>query len=66
MTVMNTLADTMVAHWARIEQAIKFTNHNPAYRPQVEGMVDDYFAAVDEIAAELERRRVNGAKNLEN
>jgi hypothetical protein len=63
---MNTLADTMVLHWARIEQAIKFTNHNPKFRAQVEEMVDGYFAAVDEIAAELERRRVTGAKNLGN
>jgi hypothetical protein len=29
-------------------------------------MVDDYFTAVDEIAAELERRRSTGVKNLEN
>ena len=57
---MNTLADSMVLYWARIEQAIKFTNHNPAYRPQVEAAVDDYFALIDEMAGELERRRMTG------
>jgi hypothetical protein len=57
---MNTLADGMVLQWARIEQAIKFTNHSPACRPQVEALIDDYFALIDEMAAELERRRMSG------
>jgi len=60
---MNTLADRMVLHWYRIEQAIKFANHNPAYRPQVEAAVDDYFAIIDEMAAELERGRMTGRAN---
>ena len=63
---MNTLADRMVLQWARIEQAIKFTNHNPAYRPQVEALIDDYFAVIDEMAVEWDRRRVTRAENLEN
>jgi hypothetical protein len=63
---MNMLADDMVLYWARIEQAIKFANHNPAYRPQVEAAVDDYFALIDGMAAELERRHMIGSINLEN
>jgi hypothetical protein len=65
---MNTLADQMVLHWFRIEQAIKFANKNPVYRPQVEAAMDEYFALVDEMSAELERRRVRDGKSkiLEN
>jgi hypothetical protein len=65
---MNTLADQMVLHWFRIEQAIKFANKNPVYRPQVEAAMDEYFALVDEMSAELERRRVKDGKSkiLEN
>jgi hypothetical protein len=63
---MNMLADNMAPYWARIEQAIKFANHSPAYRPQVEAAVDDYFALIDGMAAELERRRMIGRVNLEN
>ena len=59
---MNTLADRMVLQWSRIERAIKFTN--PAYRPQVEAMIDDYFAFIDEMAAELERRRKTGTDQI--
>jgi hypothetical protein len=65
---MNTLADQMVLHWFRIEQAIKFANKTPVYRPQVEAAMDEYFALVDEMSAELERRRVKDGKSkiLEN
>ena len=62
---MNMLADRMVLQWARIEKAIKFANHNTAYRPQVESLVDDYFAFIDEMASELDRGRVTGVANLE-
>ena len=62
---MNRLAARMVLQWARIELAIKFANHNPAYRPQVESLVDDYFAFIDEMAAEIDGRRVTGVANLE-
>jgi hypothetical protein len=65
MAVMNTLADRMTLHSARVEQAIKFANRNPKYRPQDEALIDDYFALIDEMAAELERRRMTGAENLE-
>jgi hypothetical protein len=54
------LADKMARQWAGIEQAMKFANHNPAFRPAVESLVDNYFAAIDSMAAELERRRVTG------
>jgi hypothetical protein len=39
---------------------MKFANHNPTFRPQVESLVNTYFALIDEMAAELERRRVTG------
>ena len=43
--------------WAGIEGAMKFANRNPAFRPHVELLVDTYFDLIDEMAAELERRR---------
>jgi hypothetical protein len=52
------LADKMARQWAGIERAMKFANHNPTFRPQVESLVNTYFALIDEMAAELERRRV--------
>jgi hypothetical protein len=36
---------------------MKFANRNPAFRPHVELLVDTYFDLIDEMAAELERRR---------
>jgi hypothetical protein len=59
----------MEFHWAGIEGAIKLANGNPAFRPQVERLVDSYFALIDEMTAELERRRMehrkyNGSKTL--
>jgi hypothetical protein len=59
------LADKMAHQWAGIERAMNFANHNPAFRPQVESLVDTYFAFIDEMAAELERRRVTGPVSLE-
>jgi hypothetical protein len=37
---------------------MNFANHNHAFRPQAESLVNTYFALIDEMAAELERRRV--------
>jgi hypothetical protein len=37
---------------------MKLANRNPAFRPQLERFVDGYFALIDEMTAELERRRV--------
>jgi hypothetical protein len=48
----------MARQWAGIERAMNFANHNPAFRPQVELLVNTYFALTDEMAVELERRRV--------
>jgi hypothetical protein len=45
-------------NWAGIEGAMKLANRNPAFRPQVERLVDSYFALIDEMTAELERRRM--------
>ena len=53
---MNTL---MEFHWAGIERAMKFANHNPAFRPKVESLVDTYFDLIDEMVLELECRRTN-------
>ena len=44
------LADKMVRQWAGIERAMKFANHNPAFRPAVESLVDTYFAVIDSMA----------------
>jgi len=38
------LADKMARQWAGIERAMNFANHNPAFRPQVESLVNTYFA----------------------
>lgn len=40
------------------EDAMKFANNHPAFRPRIEALVEGYFALIDEMAAELERRRV--------
>jgi hypothetical protein len=58
ITVMNTIADKMALQWAGIEDAMKLANRNPAFRPRVEVLVESYFALIDEMNAELERRRV--------
>ena len=50
------IADKMACQWAGIELATNFANDNPAFRPQVKSLVNTYL--VDEMAAELERRRV--------
>jgi hypothetical protein len=55
---MNTLADKMGFQWAGVEGAMKFANRNPAFRAHVESLVDTYFALIDEMTAELERRRM--------
>lgn len=54
------LAEKMARQWAGIERAMKFANHDPSFRPAVELLVDNYFAAIDSMAAELERRHVTG------
>jgi hypothetical protein len=59
------LADKMARQWAIIERTMNFANHNPAFRPQVESLVNTYFALIDEMAAELERRRVTRTVSLE-
>lgn len=58
------LADKMARHWAGIESAMNIANHNLAFRPQVESLVNTYFALIDEMAAELERRRVTRTVSL--
>ena len=40
------------------EDAMKFANNHPAFRPRIEALVEGYFALIDEMAAELERRRM--------
>jgi hypothetical protein len=57
---MNTLADKMRCQWAGIEWAMKFADRNPAFRPKVESLVDDYFDLIDETVLLLERRRTGG------
>ena len=56
---MNTLSARMEFHWAGIERAMKFANHNSAFRPKVESLVDTYFDVIDEMVLELERRRTS-------
>jgi hypothetical protein len=36
------LADKMARQWGGIERAMNFANHNPAFRPQVELLVNTY------------------------
>jgi hypothetical protein len=55
---MDMSADKMGFQWTGIEGAMKFANRNPAFRPHVESLVDTYFALIDEMTAELERRRM--------
>ena len=62
---METFADRVARQWAGIERARKFANRNPPFRPQVESLINIYFDLIDEMAAELERRRVTGAVSLE-
>jgi hypothetical protein len=54
------LAEKMARQLAGIERAMKFANNNPTFRPKVESLINIYFDLIDEMAAELERRRVNG------
>jgi len=42
---------------------MKLANRHPAFRPQVELLIDAYFTAIDEVAAELERCRMTGRAN---
>jgi hypothetical protein len=37
---------------------MNFAKHDPSFRPAVESLVDNYFAAIDSMVPELERRRV--------
>ena len=53
---MNTIADKMALQWAGIEDAIKFANGHPAFRPRVEMLVEGYFALIDEMVVQLESR----------
>jgi hypothetical protein len=55
----------MARQWAGIERAMNFANDNPAFRPQVESLLNTYFAFIDEMVAELERRRVTRIVSLE-
>jgi hypothetical protein len=55
---MNAIADKMGLEWAGMEDAMKFANNHPVFRPRVESLVDGYFILIDEMVAELERRRM--------
>ena len=48
---MDTFADTMARQWAGIERAMKLANRNPAFRPQVESLINIHFELIDEMAA---------------
>jgi hypothetical protein len=61
---MKTFANGMAHQWAVIERAMKFANRNPVFRPQAESLVNIYFDLIDEMAAELEQRRVTGTVSL--
>ena len=52
---MDVFADRM-ARWASIERAMKIANRNPASRPLVELLLNNYFDFIDSMAVELERR----------
>jgi hypothetical protein len=41
----------MARQWAGIERAMKLANRNPAFRPQVESLINIYFELIDEMAA---------------
>lgn len=55
---MDLFTDRMGRHWASIERAMKIANRNPAFRPQVELMLNNYFDFIDSMAVELVRRQV--------
>ena len=55
---MDIFADRMGRHWAGIERAMKIANCNPAFRTQVELMLNNYFDFIDSMAVELVRRQV--------
>jgi hypothetical protein len=54
---MDTFADRVARLWAGIERGMKLANRNSAFRPQIESLINIYFDLIDEMAAELERRR---------
>ena len=54
--------DRMARHWASIERAMRIANRNPAFRPQVELLLNNYFDFIDAMAIELERRHVTGRR----
>ena len=56
-------ADKMARYWASIERAMKIANRIPAFRPQVELLLNNYFDFIDSMAVELERRHVTSTKN---
>jgi hypothetical protein len=53
----------MARHWASIERAMKIASRNPAFRPQVELLLNNHFDLIDSMAVELERRHVITTKN---
>ena len=59
---MDVFADRMARHWASIERAMKIANRNPAFRPLVELLLNNYFDFIDSMAVELERRHVTGRR----
>ena len=54
---MDVFADRMARHWASIERAMKIANRNPAFRPLVELLLNNYFDFIDSMAVELVRRQ---------
>ena len=48
---MVTFADRVARQWAGIERAMKLANRNPAFRPEVESLINIYFELIDEMAA---------------
>jgi hypothetical protein len=48
---MDTFADRMARRWAGIERAMKLANRNPAFRPQVESLINIHFELIDEMTA---------------
>jgi hypothetical protein len=59
---MDMFADRMARRWASIERAMKIANRIPAFRPQVELLLNNYFDFIDSTAVELERRHVTGRR----
>jgi hypothetical protein len=59
---MDMFADIMARRWASIERAMKIANRNPAFRPQVELLLNNHFDFIDSMAVELEHRHVTGRR----